>query len=961
MGNINTTFFDSLDAAATWSAGVAFKRSKGLPLDKYSVFETKALAEEYAQKKGAYAETPVSYPGQVIAVAEGNKMVAYVLAENAAGTSLELQQIGIIPTGDDKTISVTEDGVISLLATDAQVDETNEAGEATGNKVVNAGAQLVLQSDGTIKWVQPDTSTAEGQAVAISGLQDRMTTAESDIDKIEEKVGVAAEGEKAATGLFKAIANEESRATEAEEALAGRITTLENKEDKDTTYSVKEGEKVLSLDGTAFGTTLKLNYSDNKIKLLGINDVLISEFDASAFVSDGVLEDASYDATTKKITFTWNIVTGTDENNNPIYKTDVIEIGDLVDTYTAGNGLNLNNNEFSVKVTDNDKYLEVDATGVHTKGIDTAIATAKQEAIDAAATDATTKANTAKADAIADTATKLENYYTKSEVYTKDEIAGLDHATKTEVENAVKAEAEIARAAEKANADAIAAIKDSETIDSFADVVSALAGKQDKLTEGAYATESFVEGKVNALATGAVAEAKAQADKGVADAKTAKDAADAAQADANTNALNIQEIEKEINGYTVGEGEEAQQVDGLITKVANNTARIATAEGTITEHTTAIGNNATAAADAQAQADEALRVANTKTTMGEVEAKGYAVAETVNSELTDIKNRLAAEEGKVDNDTTYTFENGTEGTFKVTPKDGQAQVVDTGAKAYVGEAIKDLATREEAQGYADAKVASVTAADASVTISGTTTAPTVAAKLSADADNAITLADDGLKVVIPAAPEYSIKKADDSGEYAAVYNLTKDGVVVGASINIPKDMVVKSGSVVNNEIVLVLNDENSTEIKIPAASLIEYVTSGSATGDMVVVNVSDDHKVTATITDGTVTLTKLTTEVQTAIGKAHTHGNADVINAITADDVEAWNKAEQNAKDYANGLAGNYATAAQGAKADTAIQSVAGGTGLKVTVDATDATKLTVDLDDSVVFVFNGGSADSEW
>lgn len=170
MGNINTTFFDSLDAAATWSAGVAFKRSKGLPLDKYSVFETKTLAEEYAEKRGAYAETPVSYPGQVIAVAEGAKMVAYVLAESTDGSKLELQQIGIIPTGDDKTISVTEDGVISLLAADAQVDEKNEAGEATGNKVVNAGAQLILQSDGTIKWVQPDTSTAEGQAAAISAL-----------------------------------------------------------------------------------------------------------------------------------------------------------------------------------------------------------------------------------------------------------------------------------------------------------------------------------------------------------------------------------------------------------------------------------------------------------------------------------------------------------------------------------------------------------------------------------------------------------------------------------------------------------------------------------------------------------------------------------------------------------------------------------------------------------------------
>ena len=205
---------------------------------------------------------------------------------------------------------------------------------------------------------------------------------------------------------------------------------------------------------------------------------------------------------------------------------------------------------------------------------------------------------------------------------------------------------------------------------------------------------------------------------------------------------------------------------------------------------------------------------------------------------------------------------------------------------------------------AEKKVASVTAADKSVTIGGTSTAPTVAAKLSADADNALTLAEDGLKVVIPAAAEYSIVKAENSGEYAAVYNLTKDGTIVGASINIPKDMVVKSGSVVNGNIVLVLNDEANTEITIPASSLIEYVTSGSQTGDMVVINVSDDHKVTATITDGSITLAKLATDVQTAIGKAHSHENADVLAGITADQVEAWDAAEANAKAHADGLNG---------------------------------------------------------
>lgn len=148
----------------------------------------------------------------------------------------------------------------------------------------------------------------------------------------------------------------------------------------------------------------------------------------------------------------------------------------------------------------------------------------------------------------------------------------------------------------------------------------------------------------------------------------------------------------------------------------------------------------------------------------------------------------------------------------------------------------------EAMAEAQKKVASVTAGDASVTVAGTATAPTIAAKVSQDANNALELAKDGLKVVIPAAAEYSISKDTDSGDYAAVYHLTKNGANVGAAINIPKDMVVQSGSVVENPtgqpagtyIELVLQNV-ADPLYINVGSLIEYVTSGSQAGDMIVV------------------------------------------------------------------------------------------------------------------------------
>ena len=193
---------------------------------------------------------------------------------------------------------------------------------------------------------------------------------------------------------------------------------------------------------------------------------------------------------------------------------------------------------------------------------------------------------------------------------------------------------------------------------------------------------------------------------------------------------------------------------------------------------------------------------------------------------------------------------------------------------------------DEVKALAEGKVSSVGAADRSVTIGGTATAPTVGVAISDDEGNALSLAADGLKVTIPEVtiPEYSLKKLDTATTgMSASYQLTKDGAGIGAIIDIPKDMMVKSGSVQTYEagslpagvteagtyIVLVLNDTAETKLYINVGNLIEYVTSGSAEGDMVFVNIDPQtHKVTATITDGTVTEAKLHADVKAKLAKA---------------------------------------------------------------------------------------------
>ena len=71
------------------------------------------------------------------------------------------------------------------------------------------------------------------------------------------------------------------------------------------------------------------------------------------------------------------------------------------------------------------------------------------------------------------------------------------------------------------------------------------------------------------------------------------------------------------------------------------------------------------------------------------------------------------------------------------------------------------------------KVASVAAGDASVTIGGTATAPTVAAKISSAEGNALTLAEDGLKVIIPESTKVEASETNGNikvdGEEVTVY------------------------------------------------------------------------------------------------------------------------------------------------------------------------------------------------
>lgn len=138
---------------------------------------------------------------------------------------------------------------------------------------------------------------------------------------------------------------------------------------------VKAGDRVLALEDTSLTSTLGLYYdsANKKIKLTGIGEEEVASIDATDFIKDGMLDAATFDPKTKKITLTFNTASGKD----PIE----IDVSSLVDTYTAkaGSGLTLTDHEFGIDTS-------VIATAQSVTNVSNAVAGLSSTAVQSATT-----------------------------------------------------------------------------------------------------------------------------------------------------------------------------------------------------------------------------------------------------------------------------------------------------------------------------------------------------------------------------------------------------------------------------------------------------------------------------------------------------------------------------------------------------------------------------------------------
>lgn len=324
------------------SFGKSYSRMGAAPLDMTEVWYDKAALEEYAayrgveQADGSYDTSSVtSYVGQrVVFVDEtANKVYNYSIQLDGS-----LKEIGTSPVGDNKSIAVAADGTVSLKGIDGlvferEVDVLDENGEPTGEKKTEEVKYQPLMTKAGLTWVEPSKTTVEGLALLIEALS-------ADVKALETKVGKAAEGEEAATGLFKAVADEAKAREDADKALGGRIDELS--EAVEAIDFIDETELATALE--PYAKTADVNKTlEDYAKTADVNTALSGKVDASTYATDKkALEDE--DAAIREIaeeakSLVDDFLTGTDTdgvvNKLKEIQAELEKLGDVVDLEAA--------------------------------------------------------------------------------------------------------------------------------------------------------------------------------------------------------------------------------------------------------------------------------------------------------------------------------------------------------------------------------------------------------------------------------------------------------------------------------------------------------------------------------------------------------------------------------------------------------------------------------------------------
>lgn len=334
---------------------------------------------------------------------------------------------------------------------DAEKDRALIAERDNFNRIINEIARAEAAEKANAKAIEDEAKRAiEIETALASGMveeQNRAIEAEEQLQgeiwavdaKVSEQGGSLTD---AINANAQAIADETTRATQAEDNNRNLINAM------DTAYKAadtatntrldneiaraKAAEKtnadaiVVEADRNDAQDTLISNLQSSKVSTVNLVQDPDNELHYTLMVDstnageisipkDRFLKQAYYDPQKKSLIFIF--VTEDGEQTVPV------DISDLVDTYTAGNGLSLANNKFSITIdSTSDSYLTVGANGIKLSGVAAAInkLDTDYKTADTATLNSAKAYTDTKASDITDTVTQLQSDIEAEEIRATD-------------------------------------------------------------------------------------------------------------------------------------------------------------------------------------------------------------------------------------------------------------------------------------------------------------------------------------------------------------------------------------------------------------------------------------------------------------------------------------------------------------------------------------------------------------
>lgn len=364
-------------------------------------------------------------------------------------------------------------GVENALKT--QIDTINGTADVNGS-FAKADAEVLASSKAyTTEQISDESAKRETEYLKLSqSINDEVTRAQNAESKHDDAIAIM-NGSETTDGSIKKSLKDAKDYTDKEvsslkstveseiaEAVKSAGDTTTNKVDevlketkaytdeKVTDETSKREEADTKLEEKIDSVKIeKDSTSDLKYNLL-VDGKVVSEINIP---KDQFLKDVVYDGGNKQIVFTFETSDGTKVSN--------VDVSDLVDTYTAGDGLKLTDNKFSVVIEEHsEEYLKVTENGIMLTGV--------KAALDAKATTDSVKELSDKIDVINGNS-QMDGSFAKADAdtlksakeYVDSKVTDINKS-ETDLSAKIEEEANIARAAEKANADAIAIINGNE-------------------------------------------------------------------------------------------------------------------------------------------------------------------------------------------------------------------------------------------------------------------------------------------------------------------------------------------------------------------------------------------------------------------------------------------------------------------------------------------------------------------